>query len=64
MELTAAHDHAAHVESLLADKEADYQAARENARGYLRELTILRGELAEARRQLAHRPTVNEIAGR
>jgi len=62
VEMTAARDHAARMEALMADKEADYQAARENARGYLKELTILRGELAETRRALARRGTLMEKA--
>ena len=50
MELTAARDCSVRLEALLSDKEADYQAARENAREYLRQLTLLRSELMDVRR--------------
>ena len=53
VELTAARDRVLRSDALLADKEAEYQAARENAREYLKELTTVRGELAETRRGLA-----------
>lgn len=53
VELTASRDHAARLDSRLADKEADYQAARENARDYLKELTLVRGELLEVRQAMA-----------
>lgn len=53
VELTAARDRVLRSDALLADKEAEYQAARENAREYLKELTTVRGELVETRRGLA-----------
>ena len=53
VELTAARDRALRSDALLADKEAEYQAARENAREYLKELTMVRGELVESQRRLA-----------
>ena len=57
VELTAARDRTARLESLLRDKEAEYQAARENARDYLRELALLRGELIAAPRAVSPRRT-------